>query len=876
MDIDIIGKINQFRSNPKLMEQLLDFTLSLKEKLKLEDQIILIIKSFLEKFEKLEPLPKLENNSILSQIIESKLSDFFKEGSKIDEIVKSSLPKEFKNPQFIVINSKEKISNIGMMLLDNLDKFKNRVEILFNPKLNQIGIAKEIAKKDGEENKLILLFANKDKIEKENELNSIQNNEIKEEEENSSNNEIKNEIRVNAHDPGEQVKKNGQLHNSPSSQIGQEGFNKIFELEKELKEQIVNFKSKKTMIFIVFSLRNERINKNIYDTFKFISSNREDSIEIGKKICFEYTNEQEKYRPEIKEKIALVKDNDIIQNFIIIVKRNHDNYYKIFVDIEKEEKRNYALEIVCYEDDSKNIFDSINVYNKDIKCQEKFPKTKRYNIINIDYEESFKLYNKYAKNIIDIKKSKDIFSEKNLCYTFLYNNNKKIGEIFEIKEDKKNEEFKDNEKKILEQLHKLIKDHLNISDFVKKFKEFYNRYNYKIKSNNGEQEDRNTLEDLNEKFIAIYFALKYYDDSPTISDFNDVKALCFLNIYIKNNKSDDFDNLMIEFNSKTERIFNQYRKYLQLKDKIMILLNYLIVINNSKEDTTNYTFKIFYELKEESTYTQSELLYRKIISKLTENSNLFFLYLQLNSGADVDLVSGKYLYKVKHISLIELQTHLLMDFFYPYFFVYEGNVDIWAWNSNSAQIKNYNLIKSKSKFVLDEKFIMKDAVKLTILKLYEYSHIKYKGNNSLQISPRYFYNKNLESIDNIKITDHEIISGDIKINDYLGESDVEIEKYLFGDNRIADLILNSNDKDLSSLFNADLYVQNNFKDLQEIIKQLDFKYDEKQAFSNDKQQRKERIQIPKLKMRNIEKRKPVVIYYYDLGINSIDYEGNCI
>ena len=88
---------------------------------------------------------------------------------------------------------------------------------------------------------------------------------------------------------------------------------------------------------------------------------------------------------------------------------------------------------------------------------------------------------------------------------------------------------------------------------------------------------------------------------------------------------------------------------------------------------------------------------------------MFFLYLKLNSGAAVDLVSEKYLYKVKHISLIELQTHLLMDFFYPYFFVYEGSADTWAWNSNSAQIKNYNLSKSKRKFFLDEKFIMKDA-----------------------------------------------------------------------------------------------------------------------------------------------------------------------
>ena len=134
MDIDIIiENINQFRSNPKYMEQLLDLALCLKEKWKIEDKKLLIIKPFLEKLEKLEPLPKLEKNNILSQIIESKLSDFCKEGSKIDEIVKQSLPKEFKNPQFILIKSNEKISNIGMMLLDNLDTFTNRIEILFSP-----------------------------------------------------------------------------------------------------------------------------------------------------------------------------------------------------------------------------------------------------------------------------------------------------------------------------------------------------------------------------------------------------------------------------------------------------------------------------------------------------------------------------------------------------------------------------------------------------------------------------------------------------------------------------------------------------------------------------------------------------------------------
>ena len=66
MDINIIiGNINQFGSNPKYMEQILDLALYLNEKLKIEDKMLLIIKPFLEKLEKFEPLPKLENNDIL-------------------------------------------------------------------------------------------------------------------------------------------------------------------------------------------------------------------------------------------------------------------------------------------------------------------------------------------------------------------------------------------------------------------------------------------------------------------------------------------------------------------------------------------------------------------------------------------------------------------------------------------------------------------------------------------------------------------------------------------------------------------------------------------------------------------------------------------
>ena len=60
-------------------------------------------------------------------------------------------------------------------------------------------------------------------------------------------------------------------------------------------------------------------------------------------------------------------------------------------------------------------------------------------------------------------------------------------------------------------------------------------------------------------------------------------------------------------------------------------------------------------------------MYRGIISSLTKDSKLFFLYIQLNSGFGFDYMSSNHFYKVKHVSLIEIKNHLLNEYFYPFF-----------------------------------------------------------------------------------------------------------------------------------------------------------------------------------------------------------------
>ena len=87
----------------------------------------------------------------------------------------------------------------------------------------------------------------------------------------------------------------------------------------------------------------------------------------------------------------------------------------------------------------------------------------------------------------------------------------------------------------------------------------------------------NYLIDLNEKFKNIPFFLKYYDKVPTNEDIEIIRALAILNIILYFNQEEGAHYLKI-FIRETEYIFKN-KDYLNNKDKIMILINYLNMIN---------------------------------------------------------------------------------------------------------------------------------------------------------------------------------------------------------------------------------------------------------------------------------------------------------
>ena len=365
--------------------------------------------------------------------------------------------------------------------------------------------------------------------------------------------------------------------------------------------------------------------------------------------------------------------------------------------------------------------------------------------------------------------------------------------------------------------------------------------------------------------------MKYHNKNPTIEDIQIIRALSILNILLYYDQEDWAHYLRI-FIDDTKKIFNK-KSYLNNKDKMMILINYLTIVKNDP-DSKNYKFKSFYELEEESFFIKSELFYREIISKLTEDSSLFFLYLQLISGSDIDYTSLNNFYKINHISLIEIKTHLLTENFYPYFFTFLAQKDLAAWNDSKTQIKNYNRninIYSEDKYSKN-KYLVNNTIKMALIKFQQYAHTQSKGNCKLFISQRYFLKDNLDCLEIQK----KIIKGLNQLKneedtEFLDESEQTIERYIFGEEIVVKNIIYSKGQDLSQLYKSELFIKNNFCELNILVEKFKTNFN-KNKINLENQQTTlgtaSPISIPKLKIKKNGKLK--IYTYYDLGISSTD------
>ena len=412
------------------------------------------------------------------------------------------------------------------------------------------------------------------------------------------------------------------METTNKNEIGVGKLNKLFELKNELKTQIEDYNNKKTVINLGFI--NFSCDKKEYKKIKVPSINKEFLINEKNDIVFEYTKNKFPYKNEIAEKIILYGEGKE-EEYLINIKRHHENYHTICTDIENE--KSYSLELVFFFKELKDKFQNININNTKLVAKENFPKTVRYNLINVDKINSVKIFNDYSEKKIALSENNEtntVFQEKNLIFNFVYGNNKRIGKIFINRENTEIEDFTEEEKKILEKINEMAIDNkIYDKELIDNFMSLKNSQKYYI--NEKDKIEGNRLVDLNKKFRDIPIFLKYYNKNQTEEDIKIIRALSILDILLYFHYEEWSCYLRIYIN-EIENIFSK-NKFLNNKDKIMILINYLSIIKTVEYST--YKFWSINELNEVSVFIKSELFYREIF-KFNRRFKFIFLIFTIN------------------------------------------------------------------------------------------------------------------------------------------------------------------------------------------------------------------------------------------------------
>lgn len=606
---------------------------------------------------------------------------------------------------------------------------------------------------------------------------------------------------------------------------------KLFSLDRALEKEINNFRAQQTKLIFHFIhiFPDSKTYKKIYLPSQNIF------LDIkGKDLTIDFTDKKYPYKYNISEKFILFNDIDDKKTFLIIINKNVENHYNIIID-KTQDKKTFSLEIIVYSKIKKCLHEINKLENLKLYQKENYdPNILRFNIINAREEELLYIY---SINMEEEKKSKierNIFSEykENLLLNIIYSKDEKIvfRRIFENTEENIILTFTKDEIYLIKDLYvKVIKKYLDVdSDIASNIEDFKNEFISYDKAHGYSSElDKVTneviidsdLRRIDLKFKCTPFYLRNYEkEDLLLEELKLTEYLCYLNLLLI--EDDYFIDRIQDFIKNKNLIFDKYFT-LTNKDKSLILIN---LLTNEKNNKSNYTFRSFYDLPDKSPYVQSELFFRKTISQLSNNSSLSFLYLQLNSGSGEDYLTKTEHYKIRMIPLIEIKYHLLQKFFYTYFFTFDSNNKIMAFNNVNTQILSFNesadIGYSKPKGI--SKYAIKNSnnntIKLSFLKFHEQAHIKFRGNYDDKLDPRYLLNDDLQLIDN-KIINRNDNNNDNDELSVSGESGNALEYFIFNDFLTLDKLMKSK-KDLSILNNINLLIQDNFDELRRYSQQL--------------------------------------------------------
>lgn len=576
---------------------------------------------------------------------------------------------------------------------------------------------------------------------------------------------------------------------------------KYFDL-KNIKKDIEDFNKKKTLLYF----HCEKLISEYYQ--KLIIFNKEYDLKANKIIEIAF-NKFDPFNSDFNENIILKSKNEKIQ-FIINITYYMNNHYQIILDRIEE---SLSLEIVLYSKENK--FPE-KIGNKLILKEYKdnsIPYLKKYNLINISRNDFYKIYNTFCIKKLSEQNKNDLINKNSFLVNFIKKKKNFIGRIFEQKEET---EFQDLEK---EEVIFLDEIKLLTSNFTKDKKELLNNLKYSIfKKYQKLIENREIIvKKIIEKFYQTCYFNKYYGKEikkETYELIDLIIFVCYMEV-----KGISGINFYVDYLDYKNNIFSNEKEFTNF-EKLMLIINIQELILKG----INFRLLKFYDLPHESPFVQSEKLIIDIFKNLNENSALYFCFLQINSSSGKDFISTDSWFKIKFIPLNKIKDHLI-NTRYPFFFLYKKDDNKGAFvnpqnliiNFNTSNDVGYNYIKNLELEKNDD-----NTIRIFLLKLHESSHIKFgcgKGDDS---SPRYLLNFELETLDSQYdlITEFkkgaELQTSEKKGED-IGEEGYALEMFLY-DSIVKTDYLMKLINDLKEFNNVNLYIQNNFNDLNNMIK----------------------------------------------------------
>ena len=595
-----------------------------------------------------------------------------------------------------------------------------------------------------------------------------------------------------------------------------------------------SFKNEKETTINLFLLNDSNYNIDDYSYIKFSSSEKIKLCNLREQKSQIIKLNLDSNKIYIIDKIELLnEEGNKRKTFLLPIYIRKSNICYISL---KHKKNGYCFELIFYSKNKKKIRETV-LTHKNLTL-DKFDNyglshRKKINVINI--EKNFA--KEYVKNITLDSDSYKICSR-------IKENGEIASSIHELKLDEK-----------LNLEKSKIKANANdIKKIYKFFNEFKNNKSIECLEKYKSLNNENVFENFKREYIYVN---KSYNDIPEITENDIIKVKeCLLKLIIHNffidfskmkttkNQKNNINNMIIKVINNFTSIIDDIENFTKKLDSPIIhkfrlyrstLYNVFSIIKKTSDKIiclqilSKYNQKIM-NLKrasKNSPFKQATMFMKNIAKNLNEDSCILDLLLQYNSGIsnDVDLLRRKRKkykdndtkYKLSMLTVKEVAKHL--EEIIPDFIVrYTNDDDIYAFYSSLNDIIFFNDKKTfKNEKINNYNGYDQYTLPIVILLIHEcWGHRKVALSNTIKKnSPirNYLINKDFEEDENI-IYDK---TGKVK-----GESGFELEYLITGikyNNILSEYLLKTNATNNSNLLDVSLWIQPNFTEFQNILKQ---------------------------------------------------------